>query len=81
MRSPCAPRALPRSTTVSPSSRKLRCVPSGICNGCAPDHESSSMEPYEPASLPLTVPVPSKSPGRRLQPVSVCCVTICEGLQ
>mmetsp|Transcript_16519 Transcript_16519/g.56181 ORF Transcript_16519/g.56181 Transcript_16519/m.56181 type:complete len:234 (-) Transcript_16519:553-1254(-) len=67
--------------TVSPSSRKTRVEPSASATGCSPFQDSSSMEPYVPGSLPLMVPLPMRSPGRRLQPVTVWCTSCCRGVQ
>ena len=42
---------------------------------------SSSSEPASSASGPTCVPVPSRSPGCRLQPLTVWCATICATVQ
>ena len=42
-----------------------------MATGSVPRHEISSMEPKEPFSGPLIVPLAIMSPARRLQPLTV----------
>ena len=57
-----------RMTTVSPSSRKRRVSPDGSSIGRRPPPEISSKLPSPPSSGAEIVPVPNRSPARRLQP-------------
>ena len=66
-----------RRITASPSSRKVRVSPLGSVTGCLPPSVSSSSEPPCPGAGPDSVPVPSRSPGRRLQPLTVWCASSC----
>ena len=70
-----------RKITQSPSSRKVRCSSLPIRSGADPPTLSSTNEPASPAVGPDWVPVPNKSPGRRLQPLTVWCATSCETVQ
>jgi tripartite ATP-independent transporter DctM subunit len=45
--------------------------------GLVPPWVSSSRQPCSPSKGPDCVPVPIRSPGRRLQPPSVWCASIC----
>ena len=65
----------PRKITSSPSSRNARRSPDGSDSGSAPRQVSSSRQPRESFSGPDTVPLASKSPGRRLHPLLEWCVT------
>ncbi len=60
----------PRKMTVSPSSRKVRVSPA-IESGSLPPRVNSRSEPAALSSAPDCVPVPSKSPGCKLQPLTV----------
>eukprot|EP00982_Pelagococcus_subviridis_P009815 30947-Pelagococcus_subviridis.AAC.10 len=71
-------------TTSSPSSKYARVAPdpSPIATRLAPSSVSSSKHPGVPSPFGADiVPVPNKSPGRRLHPVDVCCAIICAGVQ
>ena len=57
-----------RMTTVSPSSRKRRVSLDGSSIGRRPPPEISSKLPSPPSSGAEIVPVPNRSPARRLQP-------------
>ena len=57
-----------RMTTVSPSSRKRRVSPDGSSIGRRPPAEISSKLPSPLSSGAEIVPVPNRSPSRRLQP-------------
>src|SRR5436305_8646342 len=57
--------------TRSPSRRNVRVSPFGNGSGFDPRHDSSSRLPYEFGVGPLIVPVASRSPVRRLQPLTV----------
>mmetsp|Transcript_22810 Transcript_22810/g.58052 ORF Transcript_22810/g.58052 Transcript_22810/m.58052 type:complete len:202 (-) Transcript_22810:949-1554(-) len=48
----------------------------GSTSGCAPPRVISSRHARESGVGPLIVPLPSRSPGRRLQPPHVWCATI-----
>ncbi len=61
----------PRRMTVSPSSRKARVSADPRRIGSRPPWVSSSSEPASSAAGPDWVPVPSRSPARRLQPFTV----------
>jgi hypothetical protein len=50
---------------------KLRVSPLGSAIGRFPPIESSSIEPASSGVGPDSVPLPKKSPGRRLQPLTV----------
>ena len=71
----------PRSVTSSPSSRYRRVSPVGSVSGSLPRRVSSSRHPRDSRSRPDTVPLPSRSPGRRLQPLLAWCVSICAAVQ
>src|SRR5215468_6007555 len=64
---PCL-RQRARMTTVSPSSRKRRVSPEGSSIGRRPPAEISSKLPSPSSSGAEIVPVPNRSPSRRLQP-------------
>ena len=64
-----------RSVTVSPSCKNVRVSPPGSEMGTLPPCVSSMSEPPCPASGPDCVPLPSRSPGRRLQPLLLWCAT------
>ena len=75
------PSQYPFSITSSPSSRNARVSPPGNESGFLPPWVSSIIEPKEPGAAPESVPEPSRSPGRRLQPLEVWCATICATVQ
>jgi hypothetical protein len=56
-------------------------LPVGSDTGAVPFCASSIIAPASAALGPETVPLPSTSPGRRLQPLIVWCATICETVQ
>src|SRR5262249_4268470 len=60
---------LPRSVTSSPSCRKVRLSPPRSARGSLPPQVSSSRQPRFSLAGPETVPLASRSPGRRLQPL------------
>mmetsp|Transcript_27716 Transcript_27716/g.65322 ORF Transcript_27716/g.65322 Transcript_27716/m.65322 type:complete len:277 (+) Transcript_27716:523-1353(+) len=82
IRRPVELRQLPVMTTESPSSRNFRVWPL-VPRGREPPafQLSSSMLPSESGEGPLMVPVPSRSPGRMLQPVTVWCTSCCRMFQ
>lgn len=57
-----------RNTISSPSRRNVRCSPFGSRSGSLPPRTISSSDPQLVWSGPDNVPVPMRSPGRRLQP-------------
>ena len=71
--------APPRISTSSPSSRKAQFAGRASAARAAP--RPSSRQPRDSGVGPLTVPLASKSPGRRLQPLLAWCVTSCAGVQ
>eukprot|EP00962_Isochrysis_galbana_P061343 scaffold36507_cov213-Isochrysis_galbana.AAC.1 len=62
-------------TTLSPSCRKQRVLPSGIGMGSVPRHDRSSIEPRESSDGPEMVPVARRSPGWSEQPPALWCAT------
>ena len=74
-------RHAPRRITSSPSSRNPRVSPLGNTTGSVPRHDNSSSDPRSSCVGPDTVPLASRSPGRRLQPVRVWCATIWSNVQ
>ena len=48
---------------------------------CTQAHERPTPTPPPPLTGPLIVPLPSRSPGLRLQPVTVWCASCCVMLQ
>ena len=73
--------ALPRSTTVSPSSRKVRSLPSASGSGSRPPHVSSIRLPIVPGSAPEIVPEAKRSPGRAVAPLTVAWASCCGNVQ
>src|ERR1700688_1606996 len=71
----------PRRMIASPSSTKLRPSPVASDTGAVPLQASSIIAPASPPVGPEIVPLPSTSPGCRLQPLIVWCATICETVQ
>ena len=67
--------------TSSPSARNPRVSPVGSVSGSAPRRVSSSSDPYESFAGPEIVPLASRSPGRRLQPLLVWWASICAAVQ
>ncbi len=78
---PAGPGAVARSVTVSPSSRKVRSLPSSRVTGSVPLHVSSRKHPRVPFSGPEIVPEPKRSPSRTVAPLTVMWATICAGDQ
>src|SRR3984957_5056879 len=72
---------LPRITTSSPSSRKPRVSPVGSDSGVVPRRVNSRREPSASRVGPEMVPLASKSPGRRLQPLLAWWVSNCSAVQ
>ena len=70
-----------RSTTSSPSSRKVRVEPSASAIGSAPFHVSSMKEPRASRSGPEIVPEASRSPVRSDAPLTVRWATCWATLQ
>lgn len=71
----------PRSITVSPSWMNFLSSPDSSLSGFVPFQDNSNMLPNESDASPLIVPEPSRSPGRRLHPVTVCCASCCFTVQ
>src|SRR5262249_10768058 len=71
----------PVIVTRSPSCKNVRFSPSGNVSGFVPFHASSSRLPYESGVGPLMVPDASRSPGRRLQPLTVWCASCWQTFQ
>src|SRR6266566_5188895 len=69
-RSP-SPSHQPVIVSPSPSSSHFRVSPFGSLSGFAPRQVSSSMQPRDSSAAPLMVPLASKSPDSRLQPLTV----------
>ncbi len=61
----------PRITTASPSSRNTRCSPPGNCHGVLAASGQLNQCPGLIERGARQVPLPSKSPGCRLQPLTV----------
>ena len=78
---PSGPGAVARRVMVSPSSRKVRWVPSSRVSGSVPLQVSSRKQPRVPFSGPEIVPDPKRSPSRRVAPLTVMCATIWAGDQ
>ena len=63
------------------SSRKRRSSPVESLTGFSPPFAASSRLPQPASPGPERVPVPIRSPGRRLQPLQVWCASICATVQ
>ena len=72
----------PRRITSSPSSRNFRCSPVGRVTGSlAARSQLQQASARGFGSAPETVPLASRSPERRLQPLLAWCVSICAIVQ
>ena len=85
---PGLPAQLPDMTTLSPSLRNLRTTGAPVAGlatlrgtSRVPFQQSSSMDPKLSWLWPLMVPLPSRSPGAMLQPVTAWCTSCCFTLQ
>ena len=67
----------PRMITVSPSCRNFRVSPPFRQMSLLPPQHPSSKLPWVPASVPLIVPEPSRSPTFMGHPEMLWCASIC----
>ena len=65
----------------SPSTRKVRVSPVGKVIGWVPPWVISRRLPRLSAAGPEMVPLPRRSPGRKLQPLEEWCAIICATVQ